>query len=103
MSKIKRTRPNTIVELTAKGVFEIRTAPANGIKGRQIARPIRLRAIGKKEDGVTLAQIRFRTRHGDNLCEFFPWSNLLPENRKTIKNTLADRGYEWPRGAELSG
>ena len=51
---------------------------------------------------MTLAQIRYRTRHGDSLCGFFPWSSLLPENRKTIKNALADRGYEWPRDPTLS-
>jgi uncharacterized protein (DUF927 family) len=102
MSNLKRTPPIAIVELTAKGVFEIITTPACGTKRKKIAKPIRLRAIGKKEDGVTLAQIRYRTRHGDNLCEFFPWSSLLPENRKTIKNALADRGYEWPPDAKLS-
>ena len=100
MSNLRSTLSNTTVELTAKGVFEIRTTPACGRKRRQIAKPIRLRAIGKKEDGVTLAQI-YRTRHGDSLCGFFPWSSLLPENRKTIKNALADRGYEWPRDPTL--
>ena len=102
MSNLKPTLSNTTVELTAKGVFEIKTTPACGRKRRKIAEHIRLRAIGKKEDGVTLAQIRYRTRHGDNLCDFFPWSSLLPENRKTIKNALADRGYEWPRDPKLS-
>ena len=102
MSNLKRTPPNSTVELTAKGVFEIRTTPACGTERRKVAKSIRLRAIGKKEDGVTLAQIRYRTRHGDNLCEFFPWSSLLPENRQKIKNALADRGYEWPRDATLS-
>ena len=102
MSNLKPTLSNTTVELTAKGVFEIRTTPASGTKRRKIAKPIRLRAIGKNEDGVTLAQIRYRTRHGDDLCEFFPWSSLLPENWKTIKDTLADHGYEWPRDPKLS-
>ena len=103
MSNLNRTPPNTTVELTAKGVFEIKTTRACGTERSRIARPIRLRAIGKKEDGVTLAQIRYRTRHGDNLCDYFPWSSLLPENRKTIKDALADRGYEWPRDPKLSG
>jgi len=90
------------IELTKRGVFRVRTGSIGDIKREKIARPIRLRAIGKREDGVTLAQIRFRTRHGHNLREFFSWSNLLPENRRSIKNALADLGYEWPTDGKLS-
>jgi hypothetical protein len=90
------------IELTKRGVFLLSTISVGEVKREKIAKSIRLRAIGEREDGVTLAQIRFRTRHGDNRLEYFPWSALLPENRTTIKVKLADRGYEWPRDAKLS-
>jgi uncharacterized protein (DUF927 family) len=101
MNKAKLVAPKTTVELAANGVFE-NTTTAGNKQRRRIARPIRLRAIGETEDGVTVAQIRFRTRHGHNVSEFFSWSNLLSENRKTIKNALADDGYEWPGDGKLS-
>jgi uncharacterized protein (DUF927 family) len=90
------------IELSNRGVFLLSKTPAGDVKREKIARSIRLRAIGKREDGVTLAQIRFRTTHGESRSEFFPWSALLPENRNTIKFDLADLGYEWPRDAKLS-
>jgi uncharacterized protein (DUF927 family) len=102
MGQTKQFQQNPTIELTANGVFRIRTSPDGNKKGKEIAKLIRLRAIGKSEDGVTLAQIRFRTMHGDCRFEFFPWSHLLPENRKAIKFALADLGYEWPRSRKLS-
>jgi hypothetical protein len=100
--KIQTTKNSSTLALNKRGVFRISTAP-NGHRNREkIAELICLRAIGENENGVTLAQIEFRTRHGANRVEFFPWSTLLPENRNTIKFTLADRGYEWPREAKLS-
>jgi hypothetical protein len=97
-----KTAPNIpTIKLTRHGVFLLTNAFGD-LKRKKIAKSIRLRAVGKREDGITLAQIRFRTRHGDSRSEFFPWSALLPENRNTIKFALADLGYEWPRNARLS-
>ena len=98
MRKKIATAKNTFtIKLTKRGVFRIKVGPAGDIKKEKIAAPIRLRAIGENEDGDTLAQICFRTRHGARRMEFFPSSTLLPENRNTVKFKLADRGYEWPR------
>ena len=102
MSKSKPTQRKTTIELTARGVFQINTTPAGETKRKKIAAPIRLRAIGKKADGTTIAQIRFRTMHGDYRSEFFAMSTLLPKNRDEIKNKLADLGYEWPEDGDLT-
>ena len=103
MSKSKPTQRKTTIELTARGVFQISTTPAGETERKKIARLIRLRAIGKREsDGVTFAQIRFRTMHGDYRSEFFAMSKLLPKNRDEIKNKLADLGYEWPEDEALT-
>jgi hypothetical protein len=102
MSKSARLRSNTSIELAANSMFQIKTTPGGHTERRRIAKPIRLRAIGEREDGVTVAQIQFRTRRGHNLREFFSWSDLLPENRKAIKDRLADLGYEWPGDGTLS-
>ena len=72
------------VELTTRGVFRISVNPAGEVKREKIGKSIRLRAIGEREDGVTLAQIEFRTRHGDKRFEFFPWSALLPEKNTSM-------------------
>ena len=104
MSKSKPTQQQTTIELTARGVFQISAARAGETERKKIARPIRLRAIGKREsDGVTFAQIRFRTMHGDYRSELFAKSKLLPQNRDEIKNKLADLGYEWPENEALTG
>ena len=104
MSKSKPTQRKTTIELTARGVFQISAARAGETERKKIARPIRLRAIGKREsDGVTFAQIRFRTMHGDYRSELFAKSKLLPKNRDEIKNKLADLGYEWPENEALTG
>jgi uncharacterized protein (DUF927 family) len=100
--KFATTKNISTIELTKRGVFRIKVGPAGDIEKEKIAGPIRLRAIGENEDGDTLAQICFRTRHGAHRMEFFPSSTLLPENRNTIKFKLADRGYEWPRDVQLS-
>jgi uncharacterized protein (DUF927 family) len=103
MSKSKPTQQKTIIELTPRGVFQISTMPAGDTKRKKIAGRIRLRAIGKREsDGVTFAQITFRTMHGDYRSEFFAKSNLLPKNRHEIINKLADLGYEWPEDEDLA-
>jgi uncharacterized protein (DUF927 family) len=103
MRKSRPPQSKTTIELTARGVFQIRTTPAGDTKRKKIARPIHLRAIGKREsDGATFAQIRFRTMHGDDRSEFFAMSNLLPKNRYEIKNKLADLGYEWPEDGDLT-
>ena len=102
MSKNKRILSKATIELARKGAYQIKTTPSSRRERHRIAKPIRLRAIGEREDGVTIAQIEFRTRHGRNLREFFTWSALLPENRRTIKNALADLGYEWPGDQNLS-
>jgi hypothetical protein len=93
-------QPKPGIELTRQGVF-LTNAPGD-IGRKKIAPPIRLRAIGKKADGTTMAQIRFRTMHGDYRSEFFTMSNLLPKNRGEIKNKLADLGYEWPEDGDLT-
>ena len=104
MSKSKLTQRKTSIELTARGVFQIRTARAGETERKKIARLIRLRAVGRREsDGVTFAQIRFRTMHGDYRSELFTWSKLLPKNRDEIKNKLAELGYEWPENEALTG
>ena len=72
------------VELTTRGVFRISVNPAGEVKREKIGKSIRLRAIGEREDGVTLAQIEFRTRHGDKRFEFFPRSALLPEKNTSM-------------------
>jgi uncharacterized protein (DUF927 family) len=94
------TEPKADIELTKQGVFL--TDTSGDAERKKIAAPIRLRAIGKKADGTTVAQIRFRTMHGDYRSEFFAMSNLLPENRDEIKNKLADLGYEWPEDGDLT-
>ena len=104
MSKSKPTQQQTTIELTRQGVFQIRTTRLATRSERKSRRPIRLRAIGKRKvDGVTFAQIRFRTMHGDYRSELFAMSNLLPKNRDEIKNKLADLGYEWPEDEALTG
>ena len=104
MSKSKPTQRKTTIELTARGVFQISTARAGETERKKIARLIRLRAVGRREsDGVTFAQIRFRTMHGDYRSELFTWSKLLPKNRDEIKNKLAELGYEWPENEALTG
>ena len=103
MSKSKASHSKTAIELTPRGVFQISIGPTGDTERRKIAKLIRLRAIGRRDlDGVTLAQIRFRTMHGDCRSEFFAMSYLLPKNRHEIKNKLADLGYEWPESEELS-
>jgi putative DNA primase/helicase len=102
MRKSQSSQPKTTIELTKQGVFQISSTPAGGPKRKKIAAPIRLRAIGKKADGATIAQIRFRTMHGDYRSEFFAMSDLLPKNRDEIKNKLADLGYEWPEDGDLT-
>ncbi len=103
MRKSKPTQPKSTIELTARGVFQLRATPGGESERKKIARSIRLRAIGKREaDGVTFAQIRFRTMHGDYRSEFFAMSNLLPRNRHEIKSKLADLGYEWPEDEALA-
>ena len=104
MSKSKPTLQKTTVELTRRGVFQIRTTTAGGAKRKKIARPIRLRAIGKREsDGATFAQIKFRTMHGDFRSEFFAMSKLRPRNRHEVISKLADLGYEWPENEAQTG
>ena len=104
MSKSRPTQQKTTIELTARGVFQISTARAGETERKKIARLIRLRAVGRREsDGVTFAQIRFRTMHGDYRSELFAKSNLLPKKRDEIKNKLADLGYEWPDDEGMAG
>jgi uncharacterized protein (DUF927 family) len=104
MRKSEQTQSNTIIELTTRGVFQNYTTPFGGTERKKIAKLIRLRAIGKREsDGVTFAQLRFRTIHGDTRTEFVEFSNLLPDNWGQIKNKLADLGYRWPKDEGLSG
>ena len=100
MRKSQPTQPKADIELTKQGVFQT-TTPGDAER-KKIAAPIRLRAIGKKADGTTIAQIRFKTMHGDYRSEFFAMSNLLPGNRDDIKNKLADLGYEWPEDGDLT-
>jgi uncharacterized protein (DUF927 family) len=99
---MRRKISNPAIELTRKGVFQIRTT-ATGVGRKRVAKAIRLRAIGTREtDQVTFAQIRFRTMHGQWSTEFFQWSVLLHNRRHEIKTRLADLGYEWPEDAGLS-
>ena len=98
----KPTAPKTNIKLTKRGVFQISTTPSGDTERKKIARLIRLRAVGKKDDGITLAQIRFRTMHGDYRWEFFAWSKLLPHNRHEIQNKLAELGYQWPEDEVLT-
>ena len=102
MSKFNSIQSTVKIDLARNGVFQIVRTRERKIERKRIARSIRVRAIGKTEDGVTVAQIRFRTRHGNSIRECFPCSNLLPENRSAIKNRLADLGYEWPSDGTLS-
>jgi uncharacterized protein (DUF927 family) len=102
MRKFNTIQSTVKIDLARNGVFQIVRTRERKVERKQIARSIRVRAIGKTEDGVTVAQIRFRTRHGNSICECFPCSNLLPENRSTIKNRLADLGYEWPDDVALT-
>jgi uncharacterized protein (DUF927 family) len=103
MHKSNLTQSNATIEFTSRGVFQIGTTPRGEMQRRKIASPIRLRAIGKRDsDEVTMAQIRFRTMHGDCRSEFFRMSDLLEKNRGEIQNKLADLGYEWPENENLS-
>ena len=100
---MRRKISNPVIELTRKGVFQIRTTTAGPEKRKRVARSIRLQAIGRREtDQVTFAQIRFRTIYGQSRTEFFEWSLLLPRQRHEIKTRLADLGYEWPEDDRLS-
>jgi uncharacterized protein DUF927 len=90
------------VKLTRKGVYHLKNDDRRVVRVK-VAAPIRLMAIGVREaDNVTVAQIRFRTMHGNSLSEWFEWSKLLPSNREQIIAGLADRGYEWPDDQNLS-
>jgi uncharacterized protein (DUF927 family) len=104
MRKFQPTQPKTPIELTTRGVFQISSTPDGGTERKKIARLIRLRAIGQRNgDGVTFAQIRFRTMHKEYRSELFPRSKFLLRNRHEIKSRLADLGYEWPENESLSG
>ena len=104
MRQSQHSQSKTTIELTARGVFQISSAPVGGPERKKIARMIRLRAIGQREgDGVTFAQIRFRTMHKEYRSEVFPRSKFLLRNRHEIKSRLADLGYEWPENESLSG
>ena len=104
MHQSRHSPSKTTIALTAQGVFQISSTPAGGTERTKIARPIRLRAIGRREsDGVTFAQIRFRTMHKEYRSELFPRSKFLLRNRHEIKSRLADLGYEWPENESLSG
>ena len=104
MRQSQHTQSKTTIELTTRGVFQISSTADGGTERKKIARPIRLRAIGKREsDGVTFAQIRFRTMHKEYRSEVFPRSKFLLRNRHEIKSRLADLGYEWPENESLSG
>jgi hypothetical protein len=85
------------IELTKNGVFQT-TAAGDVAKRTRVAAPIRLRAIGQRENGSTVVQIRFKTMHGDYDSEFFDMADLLYENRYKVKERLANRGYDWPEG-----
>jgi Domain of unknown function (DUF927) len=102
MSKLRASQSKINVDLARNGVFQFVSTQKGKVQSRKIARSIRSRAIGQTEDGSTVAQIQFRTRHGTSIRECFPCSTLLPENRSTIKNKLADLGYEWPDDPALT-
>ncbi len=94
---MRKTISEPLVELTREGVFQINAAQ------RKVAKVISVRAIGIREtDQVTIAQIRFRTMHGQWRSEYFPMSVLLPDRRREIKTRLADMGYEWPEDDRVS-
>jgi hypothetical protein len=97
---MKKSAP--IVELTPKGVYLLKRANGRMIR-EKIAKRLYIRAIGRREtDGVTFAQVRFRTIHGTTLTEMFERSYLLPNKRHQIKSRLADLGYEWPEEPALA-
>ena len=102
MSKSKPTHQESHHRAYRRGVFQTSTTTAGDTERKKMQALIRLRAIGKREDGATFAQIRFRTMHGDFRSEFFAMSHLLPKNRDEIENKLADLGYEWPEDEDLA-
>jgi Domain of unknown function (DUF927) len=85
--------------------FNAKNAPtvaASNAKRRQIAKPIHIRAIGRRmTDGVFLVEVRFKTENGYR-SEYFQKSMLLPDRRDEIRVKLADLGYEWPEDKTLS-
>jgi putative DNA primase/helicase len=85
------------LELVKNGFFKTTVAESK-TKLTRVAAPIRLRALGRRENGDTVAQIRFKTMHGGYETEFFVMSDLLRENRQRVKERLAERGYDWPEG-----
>lgn len=97
---MKKSAP--VVELTRKGVYLLKRANGRMIR-EKIAKRLYIRAIGRREtDGVTFAQVRFRTIHGTTLTEMFERSYLLPNKRHQIKPRLADLGYEWPEDTAVA-
>ena len=66
---------------TREGVFL--TA---GDKCTRVANPIKVRSIGTRlADKVTLVEIKFKTIHGDQRSEMFPFSYLQRERWGEIK------------------
>lgn len=53
MRKSKLTQSNTIIELSARGVFQNYKPPFGGTERKKIAKLIRLRAIGKRDSGFS--------------------------------------------------
>ena len=77
--------------------FALRSVPASRHRKEKIAKPIRLRAIGEKEDGDTLAQIWFRTRHGANRWNSFHGQHFCPRTERqsnSSSQTAAMNGRE---------
>jgi Domain of unknown function (DUF927) len=84
------------VALKSDGVFLTR-ATASGTETTRVADPIEVRAIGTRwSDKVTLAEIRFKTIHGEYRSEIFEFSYLQPERWREIKVRVGDPGYRWP-------
>jgi hypothetical protein len=80
------------IKLTDAGVFRV---TAHG--KRQIAAPIRFKAIGHRvADKTDIAEISFVTRKGEIVSKYFEMSATLPRNRHKIIDVLADGGYRWP-------
>jgi hypothetical protein len=91
------------ITCTGDGVFLAQATP-NGDNRIRVADPISVRSIGTRfSDKVTLAEIRFKTIHGDYRSELFEFSCLQPEKRAEIKVRVGDQGYRWPEDRDVSG
>lgn len=76
------------VKLSRKGIF---------LDDKKIANRLIVRSCARTHDGKSFVELNFRSREGLLKSEYVPQSQLLPRNKTSLQDKLADAGYMWPR------